>query len=256
MKARTTPNAGVSSIQNGWRLKIPAGDSSDYRFAQLDDYFGLARHKFPHHSHDPSTYPSGTMSLRMSLRARVSSGSIPGTWGFGMWNDPFGMSLGFGGNRFQLPALPNAAWFFHASEDNHLSFSEDKPAQGFLAQVFRAPRFHPLLIPGGLAFLISRKTTRKLLGRVIAEDAVALGADVTEWHRYRLEWSATRSAFWVDDVLVFESPVSPRPPLGVVIWIDNQFASFTPDGKIASGLLPGNEEWLEIEDLEIKTDPE
>ena len=244
MKARTTPNASVNSIKNGWRLKIPAGDSSSYRFAQLDDYFGLARHRFPHHS------------LSLGLRARVSSGSIPGTWGFGLWNDPFGMSLGFGGNRFQLPALPNAAWFFHASKDNHLSFGEDKPAQGFLAQAFRAPRFHPLLIPAGLAFLISRKTARKMLGRVIAEDGVALSADVTEWHRYRLEWGATRSAFWVDNVLVFESPVSPRPPLGVVIWIDNQFASFTPDGRIASGLLPGNEEWLEIEDLVLITDPE
>jgi hypothetical protein len=255
MKARTTPNASVTPIQNGWRLKIPAGDSSGYRFAQLDDYFGLARHKFPHRS------------LRLSLRARASSTSIPGTWGFGLWNDPFGMSLGFGGNRFQLPTLPNAIWFFHASEDNHLSFRDPSttpvpgsaqgvPANGFLAQVFRSPRFHPLLIPAGMAFPISRKTTRKMLGKVIDEDGVALSVDVTQWHRYRLEWSATRSAFWVDDTLVLETSVSPRPPLGVVIWIDNQFASFKPDGGIASGLLDGNEEWLEIEGLGIKTDPE
>jgi hypothetical protein len=244
MKARTTPNASVTPIQNGWRLKIPSGDSSGYRFAQLDDYFGLARRKFPHRS------------LRLSLRARASSTSIPGTWGFGLWNDPVGMSLGFGGNRFQLPTLPNAIWFFHASEDNHLSFSENKPSQGFLAQVFRSPRFHPLLIPAGMALPISRKTTRKMLGKVIDEDGVALSADVTQWHRYRLEWSATRSTFWVDGTLVLETSVSPRPPLGVVIWIDNQFASFKPDGGIASGLLGGNEEWLEIEDLEIKTDPE
>ncbi len=250
MKARATSNASVNSIQNGWRLKIPAGDSSSYRFAQLDDYFGLSRHKFPHHSLDPST------SLRMSLRARVSSDSIPGTWGFGLWNDPFGMSLGFGGNRFQLPALPNATWFFHASEDNHLSFSDDKPAQGFLAQVFRAPRFHPWLIAAGLALPFARKTTRKLLSKVIDEDGVALSVDVTQWHAYRLEWSAKRSAFWVDNALVLESQVSPRPPLGVVIWIDNQYAAFTPDGKIAFGLLDGKEEWLEVEGLEIKTAPE
>ena len=53
----------------------------------------------------------------------------------------------------------------------------------------------------------------------------------------------------VDGVQVFESPVSPNPPLGLVIWIDNQYAAFTPEGKISFGVLEGNEEWLEIEDL-------
>ncbi len=40
--------------------------------------------------------------IRLSLSARTSSNSIPGTWGFGLWNDPFGLSLGFGGNPFRL----------------------------------------------------------------------------------------------------------------------------------------------------------
>jgi hypothetical protein len=58
-------------------------------------------------------------------------------------------------------------------------------------------------------------------------------------------------AFEVDEVQVFESPVSPNPPLGLVIWIDNQYAAFTPEGRIAMGVLEGKEEWLEIKDLEI-----
>lgn len=219
-------------------MKIPAGDSSSYRFAQIDDYFGLPRRKFPHRS------------LSLSLRARTSRLSLPGTWGFGLWNDPFGMSLGFGANRFRLPTLPNAAWFFGASPENHLSFS-DKPAQGFLAQSFRSPKFHPLLIPAGLVFPISRKSTRKLLGRVIAEDSSALGVDFTQWHSYRLEWSPRRVAWYVDDVQVFESPVSPNPPLGLVIWIDNQYAAFTPEGKISFGVLEGKDEWLEIKELSL-----
>ena len=238
MKARTTPNASIDKTENGYILKIPAGDSSSYRFAQIDDYFGLARKRFPHHS------------LTLSLRARVSSLSLPGTWGFGVWNDPFGMSLGFGGNRFRLPTLPNAAWFFGASKENYLSFG-DKPAQGFLAQSFRAPKFHPSLIPAGLALPFSAKTTRRMLGKVIAEDASALSVDVTQWHRYRLQWSLKRVVWEVDDVRVFESAVSPNPPLGLVIWIDNQFAAFTPQGKISFGVLEGNEEWLEIEDLAL-----
>lgn len=238
MKARTTPNASIDKTENGYLLKIPAGDSSSYRFAQIDDYFGLARKRFPHHS------------LTLSLRARVSSLSLPGTWGFGVWNDPFGMSLGFGGNRFRLPTLPNAAWFFGASKENYLSFG-DKPAQGFLAQSFRAPKFHPSLIPAGLALPFSAKTTRRMLGKVIAEDASALSVNVTQWHRYRLEWSPKRVVWDVDDVRVFESAVSPNPPLGLVIWIDNQFAAFTPKGKISFGVLEGKEEWLEIEDLAL-----
>lgn len=239
MKARTTPNASIDKTDKGYLLKIPAGDDSAYRFAQIDDYFGLPRKRFPHHS------------LTLSLRARVSSRSLPGTWGFGVWNDPFGMSLGFGGNRFRLPVLPNAAWFFFASEQNYLSFG-DKPAQGFLAQSFRAPKFHAALIPAGLTLPFSAKTTRRMLSKIIQEDSTALSVDVTQWHSYRLEWSQTRVVWYVDEVPVFESPVSPHPPLGLVIWIDNQFAAFTPEGKISFGLLEGEEARLEIEGLEMR----
>jgi hypothetical protein len=239
MKARTTPEAAVDKTQNGYLLRIPEGDSSSYRFAQIDDYFGLSRRKFPHHS------------LHLSLRAKTSSSSLPGTWGFGLWNDPFGMSLGFGGRRWQLPALPNAAWFFGASKENHLSFS-DKPAQGFLAQSFHAPKFHPLLIPTALVFPFSRKATRRLLGKISDEDSATLSADVTQWHTYRLEWSENRVVWLVDDSQVFESTTSPNPPLGLVIWIDNQYASFTPDGRIGFGVLENPEPaWLEIADLNL-----
>jgi hypothetical protein len=239
LKSRTTPGASIDKTKSGYLLKIPSGDDSAYRFAQIDDYFGLSRRNFPHHS------------LTLSLRARISNSSLPGTWGFGLWNDPFGMSLGFGGRKWQLPALPNAAWFFGASKDNHLSFS-DKPAQGFLAQSFRSPKFHPLLFPTGFVFPFSRKATRKLLSKVIAEDSSALSVDATQWHGYRLEWSLKRVAWYVDEVRVFESPVSPNPPLGLVIWIDNQFAAFTPEGKISFGVLAGDEAWLEISDLVMR----
>lgn len=236
MKARTTPGAAIEKTEKGYLMKIPAGDSSSYRFAQIDDYFGLPRRNFPHHS------------LTLSLRARTSSLSLPGTWGFGVWNDPFGMSLGFGANRFRLPTLPNAAWFFGASQENHLSFS-NKPAQGFLAQSFRSPKFHASLIPAGLVLPFSPKTTRRILSKVIAEESSALGVDVTQWHSYKLEWSEKRVVWYVDEAKVFESPLGPNPPLGLVIWIDNQYAAFTPAGKISFGVLEGNEEWLEIEDL-------
>jgi hypothetical protein len=88
---------------------------------------------------------------------------------------------------------------------------------------------------------------------VIEEDSATISVDVTQWHRYRLEWtrSGKRVLFYVDDVQVFESLVSPHPPLGIIIWIDNQYAAFTPEGKIAFGVLEGEEEWLEVEDIVI-----
>ena len=122
-----------------------------------------------------------------------------------------------------------------------------------MAQTFRSPKFHPLLILAGLTLPFSRKAARKLLSKVIDEDGVALRVDVTQWHAYRLEWSEKRVVWYVDEVLVFESPVSPNAsrPLGVIVWIDNQYAAFTPEGKIAFGVLEGGNEWLEIEDIVI-----
>jgi hypothetical protein len=236
----------VERISNGngndaYRLSLPAGSSGTYRLAQLDDYAKTARRKFPWR------FPRS-----LSLSSRSSSSSIPGTWGFGLWNYPFGMSLGYAEDGFRLPTLPNAVWFFHGSGENYLSFRDDKAAHGFLAQTFRSPAFHSLLIPAGMVLPFSRKLTRRLLTKVIDEDAIRPGVDVTQWHRYRLEWREDRVSFEVDDVPAFESPVSPRPPLGLVIWIDNQYAAFTPEGKIGFGVLENPEPaWLEIKDIDM-----
>jgi hypothetical protein len=260
MKARCTKHASVQPIQDGWRLGIEAGDANTYRDAQLDDYFGLPRSRFPHR---PST------PLRLSLCARTSTRSAAGTWGFGLWNDPFGLSLGFGGSPFRLPALPNAAWFFYASPENYLSFkgglgtgeksvrpTRPPAVNGFMAQTFRSPMFHPLLIPAGLALPFSRKATRKLLSKIVVEDSSTLSVDTTQWHSYRLEWSAKRVAWDVDEVRVFESPVSPNAlrPLGLIIWIDNQYAAFTPEGRISFGVLESGEEWLEVKDIVMRNE--
>ena len=247
---RSTPGAKVEKISSGAdgkrsRLLIPVGPADKYRLAQLDDYATLSRGRFPLRS-----------PLRLNLSARVSSQFIPGTWGFGLWNDPFGLSLGFGGNPFRLPALPNAVWFFGASPESHLSFRDNKPGQGFLAQTFRSPAFHPLLVPAGAALPFSRKTARRFLGRVIAEDGARISVDVTQWHSYQLDWREEWVSFEVDETLVFKSPVSPPPPLGLVIWIDNQYAAFTPEGKIGFGVLENPEPaWLEVQDIEL-TPPE
>lgn len=229
------------SLAGAYRLIIPAGPANQYRLAQLDDYAKLPRGRFPLRP-----------PISLSLSARASSDSIPGTWGFGFWNHPFGLSLEFGGTGPRLPTLPNAVWFFGASKENYLSFRDDKPAHGFLAQVFRSPRFHPLLIPAGLALPFFRKIARRLMRRVVAEDGARPSVDVTQWHSYRLNWRETGVSFEVDDAQVFHSSIQPRPPLGSVIWVDNQYAAFTPEGKIGFGVLENPEPaWLEIKDIHI-----
>ncbi|MDX1379142.1 MAG: hypothetical protein R3307_09850, partial [Anaerolineales bacterium] len=176
LKPQSTPGARVEQISEDsshFLLSVPAGKADKYRLAQLSDYAHLGRGQFPHQ-----------YGFSLSLSARVSDQTLPGTWGFGLWNDPFGISLGYGGRPFRLPALPNAVWFFGASEENYLSFREPaspdtrrqgaiaRPAaaNGFLAQSFRSPKFHPLLILAGLAFPFSRVTTRRLMSKVINED--------------------------------------------------------------------------------------
>jgi len=238
---RISNGALVFPTSNGFRLEIPASTQNKYRLAQADDYAQLPRHKLP--AHPPLTF---------RLRARVSSESIPGTWGFGLWNNPFGLSLGFGGNPFSFPALPNAIWFFHASSKNYLSFHSDRPAHGFLAQTFSSPPFHQSLPYISLTFPFSKKRARQLLSRIIDEDSAIVSVDATRWHDYRFEWNPNQSGFRVDDALLLETPVSPRPPLGLVIWIDNQYAAFPPNGDLKWGIESNpSGAWLEIENVEI-----
>ncbi|HNB51355.1 MAG TPA: hypothetical protein PK530_05410, partial [Anaerolineales bacterium] len=120
-----TPGATVDFSETGrGHLVLLPGPPHRYRLAQGDDYYGLPRARFPWHP-----------PVSFHVRARASHTVSPGTWGFGLWNDPMSLSLGFGSGR-KLPALPNTAWFFFASPENHLSLRGDLPANGALAGTF------------------------------------------------------------------------------------------------------------------------
>jgi hypothetical protein len=243
-----TKNSRVEEITPGrWKLCNPQGEAGVYRWAQLDDYLQLARKDF-----------LWKPPLRMSLRARVSDNNIHGTWGFGFWNDPFTSSLGIGGTRRLLPVLPNTAWFFFASRPNFITFRDDLPTEGMLAATFRVPKIPPgFLLPGAiLAPLMfippAARLIRRLISRIIAEDALRLDSDFTQWHAYGLEWHSSGVRFFLDEQLQFETKISPHAPLGFVLWIDNQYASFPPSGKISRGTLETPQEaCLEVEGLSI-----
>ena len=80
------------STEAGWLLSIPAGRQDRYRVAQIDDYGSLPRRDFPWRA-----------PMSLSLKARISPGVNTGTWGFGLWNDPFGLVLNPLGRRLLLP---------------------------------------------------------------------------------------------------------------------------------------------------------
>jgi len=248
LKPNLSPGATAAPTSDGgWRLEIPPGPKVQYRLAQLDDYSGLKRDGF--HWHPPVSF---------SLTARVSSASIPGTWGFGLWNDPFSLSLGFGGGSRHFPALPNAAWFFFASPQNYLSLRDDVPAQGFLVQTFRSPKIPASLLALGsiglpmMAFHRIAKALRWVLRNTVRDESHELTHDPTQRHKYSLKWEVDKVVFQVDGSSVSSPAVNPVGRLGLVIWIDNQYLSYTPDGKLGYWTLAHHEPaWLEIKNLEV-----
>lgn len=249
LKAKTTPGARVSWVdEHVLRLAIPPGSAGQYRLAQLDDYDGLPRRGFPWRA-----------PVRLALRARASARVIPGTWGFGFWNDPFSMALAGGIERLRFPALPNAAWFFFASPPNHLSLREELPGSGNLAAVFRSPRIPaPLLAPGVAALPLlyipaARRLLRRLGSGIVRQAAVDLPLDPTAWHAYRIDLEPGKIACYVDGQCVLESRLAPLGRLGLVLWVDNQYAALPANGRPGFGTLAhGEEAWIELAGIQIE----
>jgi hypothetical protein len=224
-----------------------------YRWAQLDDYLTRRRRQFPWQA-----------PFHLRLQARVSHADLPGTWGVGLWNDPFSLNLGLGGAVRRLPALPNTAWFFYAGHPNYLSLRDDLPAQGFLAATFRSPAWNP----HGITPITPSRSFRDWVTRrirwlaswFIGQSGCQVGIDPTAWHTYEIDWFSldmrrgekASVIFRVDGEEIFQTPVSPRGRLGLVLWIDNQYAAFPPDGPLKFGTSPSpHPAWLEIKDFWI-----
>ena len=247
---RRTGDGSVTPIPDGWRFSIPAGPSGTYRLAQLDDYGRLPRRRLP-----------WVPPLTLHLRARLSAPDLPGTWGFGLWNDPFGFSLGFGGTPGRLPALPQAAWFFSASPESALALRDGIPSHGFFAGSFRSPGLPAVfLTPGLLAAPLLllhpvSRLLRRLAGQVACQEGVDVSVDVTQEHFYEIRWLRESLRWEVDGRTLLQSDRPPLSPLGLVLWIDNQYAAWRPDGTLGYGTLANPTAWLEITHLEMERIP-
>jgi hypothetical protein len=221
-----------------------------YADAQLDDTQALARERF-----------RWKPPLGFSVRARTSVPDPLGTFGFGFWNDPFSLSLGMGGAERKLPAAPQCAWFFYGSPPHDLPLAEGVPGSGWKAQTLSFRRLPaPLLAPiaaGGMllaAWPFSRRWAFGQARRFYSAEEQPMGVDPSGWHEYAIEWTASRVRFIVDGTEVLCSAHPPHAPLGLVLWIDNQYAIASPEKGFGFGVLPlGREQALELEDVRIVT---
>jgi hypothetical protein len=242
----------IETLPGGCRLVEEGATARVYSNAQLDDYQGRRRRDFLWRP--PLTL---TVRARFSHRAAclepAAESGLLGTAGFGFWNDPFMMT----GRR--PPALPRALWFFYASPPSDMKLDLRTPGWGWKAATIDAARWPvrlslplaPLVVPLMRIGSFYRHTwprVQRLLNVCEARVAVSM----TEYHTYTIEWHRRQAKFGVDGQTVLSCDRVPRGPLGLVIWIDNQYLVATPQGHFRYGLLEmPYRQWLELSEVDI-----
>ena len=221
--------------------------SDQYSNAQIDDYQGQRRARFPWRP-----------PLTLTVRARFShaAGELRGTAGFGFWNDPFLMT------ERRPPTLPRAIWFFYASPPSDMKLDLEVPGSGWKAASIDALRpvslvLAALALPAVLAMnacSLYRLFWPTIQAALNIEERT-LGVPMTAWHTYRIEWGTERSRFLVDEEPVLENSPSPRGPLGFVMWLDNQYMVVKPWGRLGWGLLDSHgSQWVDTAELKIRSE--
>ncbi len=156
--------------------------------------------------------------------------------------------------------LPEAIWFFYASPPSNMALVQGVRGWGWKAQVVHSMRPGSLAatvpLAATIAFGLLTGETRPAahwMQKVSGACEALLPVEMTEWHRYTLEWQRNGASFWVDDTLVLHSPHSPTRPLGFVAWLDNQYALATPRGVLRFGTISSGPQWLEMDSVKIES---
>ncbi|MEZ4641377.1 MAG: hypothetical protein R3E31_01310 [Chloroflexota bacterium] len=227
-----------------WRFVLPP-ITKGYADAQIDDYGLYHRRRF---------YP-WQQGVRLSLQARFShsAGILKGTAGFGFWNAPFGDPT------IRWPALPQAVWFFYASAPSDLPLALQGAGRGWFVATLDATTFSAVsLVPLAplLLLLNQNQHLRSYIWPMIRQrlgiSYAPLAVDMTAWHHYALDWQGAGCSFYVDEALIWQTPFSPRGPLGFVCWLDNQYMVAQVNGRFASGTLPlSATQYMDVRELHV-----
>jgi hypothetical protein len=244
-------------------LRFVTADATTRKYsdAQIDDYQNLPRRRFLWRPPLSLTvqarfsHPAGDGSTGPALsKAEGLTTGLRGTAGFGFWNDPFLMT----GAR--MPALPRALWFFYSSPPSNMKLDLHTPGHGWKAATIDALRPVAFLLAPPAPLTVLLMNLRPLyqalwppIQRALNIREATVEAEMTEWHTYVVKWETERTCFTVDGETVLEDAPSPRGPLGFVMWLDNQYMSVTPWGRLGWGLLdvPGRQ-WMEVDWLAIE----
>jgi len=228
------------------RFCLADATATRYSDAQIDDYRGRLRRRFPWRP-----------PLRMTVRARFShpSGILRGTAGFGFWNDPFLMTGG------RLPALPRAVWFFYGSPPSDMKLDLEVSGWGWKAATIDATSPQALLWAPLAPVLVPLMNLRALYRRLWAPGPRAprgpgardaAGSAERPGHGPGGPGGGGRRGAGRGCV-VGGRRGAPRAA-GGVMWMDNQYMVATPWGRLGWGLLdvPGAQ-WMEVEEVMIRS---
>lgn len=240
MKSLEIGGGKIEQIGAVTRFSIPPTSTQAYADSMWYDYHGVQRAHFPHQP-----------VVQMTLRARFSheAEQLGGTAGFGFWNDPFTLSGG------GVLAAPNVVWFFAGSPPNDQYLCDGVQGWGWKAATLKTHWSIAPLAAVGIALAqlpLLGKPIMKIGRKFIGAHEKLIDVKMTDWHEYRLVWERHQASFAVDGVTVLVSSTPSSYPLGFVLWIDNQYAIASEDGKFKFGMVEHNEErWMEIDGLKI-----
>lgn len=216
----------TTCTDNTITLNHPAHDKTAYHNAQISSY-------------DASRRFTSRPPLRLSLKAQANTSNLRGTAGFGFWNHPFAPNE----TRFDVP---QAVWFFFASDDSDMALAQGVAGHGWKASTFNAKglAFYSLLPTAPLAMpLMNIPFLYDSLWH-IGQDAIgarehALDTELlAEEHHYQIDWLPDKAIFRVDGEIVLEATQRiTRNALGFVAWLDNQYAIVSPKGRFGFGLV-------------------
>lgn len=260
----TAGGATLDMRETALRLTLPPTSARHYADAQMDDYHGLRRSRFPWRpplrmlvrarmSHEASPRHFAEHPERSERASLATRHALEGTAGFGFWNDPFTLTGG------GVVAAPSVVWFFYASPPSNMALVEGVPGWGWKAATINSGRL-PGIILAPAALVAALLTKVPGLGppviaaarRAMRVSEAILPAALTEWHTYELEWREREAIFCVDGAEALRAPDPPRGPLGFVAWVDNQYAVATPQGQFGFGLVETTEpQWMELGSVSI-----